>query len=130
MARRTVTSVKLKPDVRAIRVYPVEGSKRSIDELQTIGLRLSAEQAIHLARVLLAASQDWAEVEICARRFKQRKSDGTFEVTVTHQESEVETANEAAILAESALAKDWLRPEEDEAWKHLADLPDLREEGL
>lgn len=90
MARRTVTSIKLKPDVRALRVYPVEGTKRSIDELQTIGLRLSAEQAIHLARVLVAVTQDWPEVEICARRFKQRQSDGTFEVTVTHQAPEVD----------------------------------------
>lgn len=33
--------------------------------------------------------------------------------------------NEPALLAESALAKDWLSPEEEEAWNHLADLPDL-----
>jgi hypothetical protein len=26
---------------------------------------------------------------------------------------------EAALLSESALAADWLRPEEDEAWRHL-----------
>jgi hypothetical protein len=36
-----------------------------------------------------------------------------------------EIPNEAALLSESALAKDWLTPEEDAAWKHLADLPDL-----
>lgn len=36
-----------------------------------------------------------------------------------------EVPNEAALLSESALAKDWLSAEEDEAWKHLADLPDL-----
>jgi hypothetical protein len=35
-----------------------------------------------------------------------------------------EVPNEAAILSESALS-DWLSKEEDEAWKHLADLPDL-----
>ena len=28
-------------------------------------------------------------------------------------------SNEAALLAEHALAADWLRPEEDEAWAHL-----------
>jgi len=33
--------------------------------------------------------------------------------------------HEAMNLAESALADGWLNPEEDEAWKHLADLPDL-----
>lgn len=27
--------------------------------------------------------------------------------------------NEAALLAEPALADDWLNPEEDEAWAHL-----------
>ena len=28
-------------------------------------------------------------------------------------------AEETALLAEAALAADWLRPEEDEAWAHL-----------
>ena len=27
--------------------------------------------------------------------------------------------NEPALLAEAALAEDWLKPEEDEAWAHL-----------
>lgn len=30
-----------------------------------------------------------------------------------------------ALLSESALAKDWERKEEDEAWSHLAQLPSL-----
>ena len=29
------------------------------------------------------------------------------------------SADEALLLAEPALAEDWLRPEEDEAWAHL-----------
>ena len=29
-----------------------------------------------------------------------------------------EQANEPALLAEAALAEDWLKPEEDEAWAH------------
>jgi len=28
-------------------------------------------------------------------------------------------AHETALLAENALASDWLKPEEDEAWAHL-----------
>lgn len=28
-------------------------------------------------------------------------------------------AGDAALLAENALAEDWLRPEEDKAWAHL-----------
>jgi hypothetical protein len=27
--------------------------------------------------------------------------------------------DEAAVLAEAALAEDWMKPEEDEAWAHL-----------
>lgn len=38
---------------------------------------------------------------------------------------ETEIPNEAALLSESSLAKQWLSPEEDNAWKDLADLPDL-----
>ena len=30
-----------------------------------------------------------------------------------------------ALLSENALARDWDRPEEDEAWSHLAQLPSL-----
>jgi hypothetical protein len=54
--------------------------------------------------------------------------DGTKPALVTILDDEwspLVAANEAALLAESALAEDWLRPEEDEAWKHLVDLPDL-----
>src|SRR2546423_972873 len=36
-----------------------------------------------------------------------------------------ELPNEAALLSEAALAREWLKPEEDDAWRHLADLPDL-----
>jgi hypothetical protein len=39
-----------------------------------------------------------------------------------------EVPNEAALLAESALHDGWSGPEEDEAWAHLKDLPDLDEE--
>ncbi len=30
-----------------------------------------------------------------------------------------------ALLSEDALARDWTRPEEDEAWSHLGQLPSL-----
>lgn len=33
--------------------------------------------------------------------------------------------SELALLSEAALARDWERPEEDEAWSHLAQLPSL-----
>jgi hypothetical protein len=34
-------------------------------------------------------------------------------------EMENDVLHETALLAEAALAEDWLKPEEDEAWKHL-----------
>ncbi len=35
------------------------------------------------------------------------------------EESPAETLSETAFLSEAALAEDWNRPEEDEAWLHL-----------
>jgi len=34
-------------------------------------------------------------------------------------EDDTRTASETALLSEEALAEDWNRDEEDEAWKHL-----------
>jgi hypothetical protein len=52
--------------------------------------------------------------------------DGTKRALVTILE-DGRSENDAAILAESALAEAWAGADEDEAWKHLADLPDLDE---
>ena len=38
-------------------------------------------------------------------------------------EEPTEEAINMALLSEAALARDWDRPEEDEAWSHLAQLP-------
>jgi hypothetical protein len=35
------------------------------------------------------------------------------------EDAPVESVNEATLLSEPALAKDWNRPEEDVAWSHL-----------
>ena len=35
------------------------------------------------------------------------------------EESPLEQASETALLSEDALAEDWNRPEEDEAWSYL-----------
>jgi len=42
-----------------------------------------SEQAIHLARVLLAVTQDWEEVDITGYRFEKRQQDGTYRLTIT-----------------------------------------------
>lgn len=44
---------------------------------------------------------------------------GPRRALVTVLEEPAAVPGEAALLAESALAVDWLRPEEDAAWSHL-----------
>jgi hypothetical protein len=83
MSRRSSRSVTINPNVRCLRVYPVEGTRRTLDELKTVGLRLSRDQALHLARVLLAVTQEWSEVDITAYPSRPRATDGTYQVTVT-----------------------------------------------
>ena len=83
MSRKSPGQIKIKGNVKCLRVYPTENTKKNVEELKTVGIKLSKEQAIHLARVLLAASQDWEEIDITAYRFEQNKTDGTYYVTVT-----------------------------------------------
>lgn len=45
-------------------------------------------------------------------------------ITILDEEPLDEVTN-LALLSESALARDWERPEEDKAWSHLAQLPSL-----
>jgi hypothetical protein len=83
MARQSSKSIKVNPNVRCLRVYPIEDTAKDVTSLKTVGIKLSRDQAIHLARVLLAVSQEWDELEITAYRLEKRKSDGTHQVTVT-----------------------------------------------
>lgn len=83
MPRKSPRSLEVDPNVRCLRIYPVENTSRTVSELKTIGVKLSRDQAIHLARVLLAVSQDWDEMEITGWRFDRRQSDGTYHLTVT-----------------------------------------------
>lgn len=83
MPRKSPRSITVNPNLRCLRVYPVETTNKSVNELKTIGLKLSKEQAVNLARILLAVTQDWDEVDITAYRFDKRKSDGTYHITVT-----------------------------------------------
>lgn len=38
------------------------------------------------------------------------------------EEKPLTLVNEEALISEAALAKDWNRPEEDEAWQHLQEV--------
>ena len=83
--RQSARSVSIETNVRCLRVYPTEDTKRTVSDLQTVGIRLAKEQAIHLARVLLAVTQEWDEVDITAYRFEKRQEDGTYRLTITSQ---------------------------------------------
>ena len=83
MPRKSPKSITVNANVRCQKVYPREDSKKNIKYLKTVGILLSKEQALHLARVLLAVTQEWQKVDITARRFEKRKSDGTYPITVT-----------------------------------------------
>lgn len=87
MARKTSASLRVDPNVRCLRVYPTEQTKKSVSELKTVGMRLDKEQAIHLARVLLAVTQEWEEVDITAYRLEERIRDHTYHITVTSNQN-------------------------------------------
>ena len=81
--RKSSRSITVRPNIRAKRIYPIEETDKRVSELKTVGLKLSRDQAIHLARVLLAVTQEWEEVDITGYRLKRRRADGTYQVTVT-----------------------------------------------
>ena len=85
MPRTSPSAININPNVRCLRIYPTELTKKSVAQLKTVGLKLSQDQAVHLARVLLAAAQDWQEIDLTAYRFTPRRSDGTYQLTVTSQ---------------------------------------------
>ncbi len=82
MPRKSATSVTISPKLRCQRIYPVSGTKKTVADLKTVGFKLTRDQAINLARVLLAVSQNWSDIDITAFRSK-RFTDGTFPITVT-----------------------------------------------
>ena len=83
MARKSPKGIAIDPNVRCLRVYPTEETDKSVKYLKTVGIKLSREEGIHLARVLLAVTQEWDEIDITAYRLERRKSDGTYHITVT-----------------------------------------------
>jgi hypothetical protein len=81
--RKSAGAIPIAPNVRCQRIYPVEDTRKNVSELKTVGIKLSKDQAIHLARVLLAVSQEWDKVDITGWRFDKRHSDRTYHLTIT-----------------------------------------------
>lgn len=90
-SRVTVKHITVDQNVRSERIYPAEdtintpcpGKHSKKWQGNTVSFHLNKEQAIHLARVLLAATQEWDEIAVVAWRCQKRKSDGTYPITVT-----------------------------------------------
>jgi len=83
MKRQSAKGFVIDTNLRYDRIYATENTARTIAELQTGGFKLNKQQAVQLAHVLLAVSQDWDEVDITGWRFKTRASDGANIVTVS-----------------------------------------------
>jgi hypothetical protein len=90
MARSSVKKITVNQNVRCERIIPVENSINTpcpanhskLWKGNTVAFQLTKEQAVQLARVLLAATQEWDHISITAFRYQRRK-DGTYPVTVT-----------------------------------------------
>ena len=83
MVRQSPASINIDPNVRCMKVYPVPQTSRTLENLKTVGIKLSRDQAIHLSKVLLAVAQEWEEIGITAYRLDRRNVDGTYHITVT-----------------------------------------------
>ena len=90
MSRKSPSAISIDSNVRCKRIYPTEDTRKNVSELKTIGIKLSKDQAIDLARVLLAVTQEWHEIDITGWRYDKRKSDDTYRLTVTSDRPEAE----------------------------------------
>ena len=90
MARSSAKKITVDQNVRCKRIIPIEDSINTpctanhskLWNGNMVALQLTKEQAVHLARVLLAATQEWDHISITAFRYQKQK-DGTYPVTVT-----------------------------------------------
>jgi hypothetical protein len=87
--KKPFTSLTIDTHVRCRQIFPLEKAA-AYKELATMGVRLSREEALHLARAILAATQEWEEVELVVHRFDKRKSDNTYLLSVVPEHHEVE----------------------------------------
>jgi hypothetical protein len=68
MPRRSVRNLRVRGNINCHRIYPIQGTRRTIDELVTVAFRLTREQCTELARALLAATQDWPMIDVTGYR--------------------------------------------------------------
>ncbi len=88
MPKKPTTTLSIDTHIRCRQIYPQE-TEAAFRDLKTMGVRLSREEAQHLAAALLAAAQEWQEVELVVHRFDRRKSDNTYLLSVVPEHHEV-----------------------------------------
>jgi hypothetical protein len=86
---KPVTSLTIDMHIRCLQIFPKE-KDAAYKDLATMGVKLSREEALHLARAILAATQEWEEVELVVHRFDKRKADNTYLLSVVPEHHEVE----------------------------------------
>lgn len=89
MTKKPLTTLTIDTHIRCLQIYPKD-TETAYKDLKTIGLRLSRQEALRLAGALLAAAQEWQEVELVGHRFDRRKSDNTYLLSVVPEHHEIE----------------------------------------
>ena len=81
----TVAAIGINTNLRCQRIYPVEDERshgKTLAQLKTVGITLTRDQALHMARLLIVATQEWERVTVTAFRRKSRRT-GTYPLTIT-----------------------------------------------
>ncbi len=114
MTKGLPTSVKVDMHLRCLKVYPPEGADPNLDALPTVGVKLSREQAVALARVLLAGAQEWDEMELVAfRGEKSKDATATYLLAVVPQHYGLEEGVDPKAFKHK-VPKGIVKPEETE----------------
>lgn len=85
MSTATTKSLKVKTPLHCYKIYPTEQSTRTMEELKTVAVRLTKQQAVDLATTLLLAAQTWNIIDVTAFRKHKSKAKGEYPLTVTSQ---------------------------------------------
>jgi hypothetical protein len=120
--KKPITSLTIDTHVRCRQIFPKE-KDAAYKALETMGVRLTREEALHLARAILAATQEWEEVELVVHRFDKRKSDNTYLLSVVPEHHEVEDPEFIKQIRHKAPKGKDMPAEMDEILESLKDSP-------
>ncbi len=85
------------------------GSSYNVITMNTTIIRIGNSKGVRIPKLLLTESKLGKAVKITAKA-------GEIRITAAEPPKKI---SDTALLSEKVLARDWLRPEEDEAWASL-----------